>query len=224
MVVRNAVKSLNGVVKQLASTAERKLIIPTGGTMGSKPYDNARFAPYNVETYNHDEIVDLVRSHVDDSNVDFYDWEQHHESERLVKDSKLFTEQDLGLLAEIVNRNKQFNMKAILHGTDSVAKNASLFKEIAGDDISNRGDVVAFVSSMVPLSMHNKVMDDGTRLQSDAKNALKYTLDNMAHQEPGVYVVGRDIHTQRQGFFDPESVEKHWFESKARLEFTVHGR
>ncbi|MDA0781525.1 MAG: asparaginase domain-containing protein [Rickettsiales bacterium] len=212
------------VIKSLNEVSQRKLVIPTGGTMGSKPYDLPRFPPYNVATFDCHEIVSIMKGHISDPMVDYYDWGVYEESERLIKDSKQFSSSDISSLAGIIRNNNEHNFIVIPHGTDNVAHNATLLKTELQHHLQTSNKVVAFVCSMVPLSMHNQMQPDGSKLESDALAALSYTFNKVAEQQSGVYVVARDIHTKRLGFSAPETVEKNRFESKAALQFTVHSK
>ena len=94
-----------------------------------------------------------------------------------------------------------------------MADNArALQKELRGTD-----KVVAFVGAMVPLSMHSQHPSDGI-------DALRFTLENIASQPPGVYVTGWDARNNALGFHDPGEVDKDPSPSLENLRFTVTSR
>ena|ERR1700722_9766000 len=174
--------------------SKRILLIPTGGTIDSVPYELDKVPHIITPSEPADSIVaSTVRKLPRGENVDEYTWLGN--GRRFIKDSKEFSNTDLQELADIM-KHDEHNYFVITHGTDQMAQNAAtLAKHMEGS-----GKTVAFVGSIVPLSVRPKT--------SDAIPALKFTLKNIYHQKPGVYVVGHDRHTKRLNFFDPATVEK----------------
>ncbi len=205
---------------------DRILLIRTGGTIDSVAYDDPYNPPKYVSTLKGEDslIKDTVALLPNHENVDHFSWLQWPEDpsgkaeERFVKDSQKFTEDDIHELATIIKEDTTHRHFVITHGTDAMALNAMLLqKEMAGTD-----KVVAFTGAMVPLSMEDKHHSDGI-------DGLKFTIANLANQPAGVYLAGRDTHSQRLAFFDPAKFEKDHEASKGKagkdgLQFTLKAR
>ncbi len=182
----------------------RILLIRTGGTIDSEPYADPKNPPKFVDTLKGDKslIMPAVASMPNHKNVDGFTWGRWEE-DRFVKDSQLFTPDDIQALAKLIKEDDH-RFFVITHGTDAMVKNSTALQAELGD-----GDkVVVFAGAMVPLSMHRKHESDGVE-------TLRYTLANIATQPAGVYIAARDTGTKRMGFFDPQKVEK---DRKASLE------
>jgi L-asparaginase/Glu-tRNA(Gln) amidotransferase subunit D len=176
---------------------ERILLIKTGGTFDSVEYEDPKNPPKYVETLKGENslILPIINTFRVGEKVDSFVWGEWQEG-RFVKDSKLFSDEDIIELAEIIKQDEH-NLFVITHGTDAIVKNACLLQE----QLEGSGKVVALVGAMVPLSMHDKHISDGV-------DALKYTLEHIESKSPNVYVVGRDLHSKRLQFFDPTKVQK----------------
>lgn len=192
---------------------DRILLIRTGGTIDSKPYQNPRKPPHYIDTLKgpYSLIMGAVRELEAGDRVDSFSWGQWHEN-RFVKDSQKFSQPDMNELARIIKKDSR-RLFIITHGTDAMANNAAMLKEaLKGTD-----KVVIFTGAMVPLSMAKKH-------QSDAVPSLEYTLGHIDEQAPGVYLTGRDAKTKRLSIFDPETVTKDKPTSIHDLQFTVRAR
>ncbi len=190
--------------------SERILLIRTGGTIDAIPYTDPQQPPEIVDTLKSSEslIMQTVRELPDHQRVDEYIWGAWQENQ-FIKDSKLFTDDDMNALADII-KNDNHRMFVITHGTDAMVKNATMLQErLVG---SNK--IVAFVGAMIPLSMRKEHESDGV-------NSLGFSINNIANQKPGVYVVGHDTHSKRLGFFDPSLVEKDRKASAVERLFTL---
>jgi L-asparaginase/Glu-tRNA(Gln) amidotransferase subunit D len=176
---------------------ERILVIRTGGTIDAVPYDDPRNPPDYVETLKRDDSLTIptIKRLGNPTPIDEFTWGEWQENQ-FVKDSKLFTPQDMDALATII-KNDTHRTFIVTHGTDAMVKNATMLQE----RLANSGKVVVFVGAMIPLSMHDKH-------KSDAVDSLSFAINHITSQEPGVYIVGRDDHTRRLDFFNPCYVEK----------------
>ena len=192
---------------------ERILLLRAGGTIDSEPYDDPRHPPEFVDTLkgDHSFIMRTVAQLPNSDKVDGFSWGTWNEN-RFVKDSQLFTPEDITALADIIKADTH-RYFILTHGTDAMAKNARSLQEALKDT----DKVIAFTGAMVPLSM-------AKQHPGDAVDALRFTLANITQQSPGVYVVGRDAASKRLGFFDPQKVEKNKPESQASLQFTLNRR
>jgi L-asparaginase/Glu-tRNA(Gln) amidotransferase subunit D len=193
---------------------QRILLIRTGGTIDSAPYDDPRNPPPIVTTLKGADslVMPTVATLPNHEYVDGFSWGRWDE-DIFVKDSQKFTPQDIMALAEMIRKDEDHDFFILTHGTDAMAQNAAaLQRELAGT-----GKVVLFTGAMVPLSMHDKH-------GSDAPESLRFTLEHIFDQPPGVQIVGRDAQTKRLGFFDPSTVEKDREESRSSLNFTLKGR
>jgi len=202
----------------------RILLIRTGGTIDSKVYEapfDLSNPPPNVKTLKGDEslIMQTVSRLPNAGRVDHFSWVGRQE-DRFVKDSKEFTPEDIGALAHIIlDDSRQFFV--ITHGTDWMVKNAMMLQEL----LRGSDKVVVFTGAMVPLSMQNEYQELTKQgRETDAVEALRYTLERISHTKPGVYIAGRDAHNERMGFLDPDKVEKDTDLSKANLAFTLKSK
>lgn len=173
---------------------KRILLIPTGGTIDSVPYDLDKVPRIITPAENADSIVAAtVRKLPGGEYVDEYTWLGN--GRKFIKDSKEFTDKDLQEIADIM-KNDDHRSFIITHGTDQMAQNAARL----GEYMEGSGKIIVFAGSIVPLSVRPEA--------SDAIPALTFTLKKISCQKPGVYVVGHDVQTKRLGFFDPSKVEK----------------
>lgn len=191
----------------------RILLIRTGGTIDSKPYDDPKKPPQYVNTLSGSEslIMPTIKKLPNHENVDGFTWLPYQES-RFVKDNQLFTKQDIDELATLI-KNDDHELFVISHGTDAMVKNALILQE----KLLDSGKVVAFTGAMVPLSMHEKHRSDGL-------DSLRFSLEHIMSKEPSVYVVGRDEHTRRLDFFNPADVQKDIHESAYASQLTFKAR
>lgn len=192
---------------------DRILLIRTGGTIDSEPYDIKGDGNDFVKTLKGDQslIMRTVAKLPNHEKVDGFSWVARQE-DRFVKDSREFNNNDIAALAHIIKDNPR-KYFVITHGTDDMVRNArELQKQLKGTN-----KVVVFTGSIVPLSMQDTY-------ESDAVGALQFTLERIRHQRPGVTIVGYDPQLHRPAFFDPQTVEKDRDESKANLQFTLKGR
>lgn len=183
------------------------LLLRTGGTMDAAPYDDPRRPPSLVCVLPRGEslVPAAVASLLPHGTVEERFWNEDEER-RFVKDSQLFTEDDMQALAALILRHPQ-RYVLITHGTDAMARNAAWLRKA----LKKHDKTVIFVGAMVPLSMQEK-SDDGLA-------ALRFALEHLAHQPPGVWVMGRDA-AGNQALFDPETVEKDRGLSLERLSLT----
>ena len=191
---------------------DRILLIRTGGTIDAESYEDPKNPPKYVSTLPADKslIMDTVSGLPNSEKVDGYDWGKWVEN-RFVKDSQLFTHEDIKALANIIRDDEDHKCFIFTHGTDAMVKNAAILQH----ELEGSGKKVAFVGSMVPLSMKDKHKVDGIR-------SLSFAIENLAQQPDGVYVVGRSVDNPSEvEFFNPQDVTKNHVESLARLKFTV---
>lgn len=189
---------------------ERVLLIRTGGTIDAEPYADPKHPPQYVSTLKDADslIMPTIAQLPNHKNVDGFSWGAWQEN-RFVKDSQLFTEEDINALASII-KNDTHNMFIITHGTDAMTKNALLLQE----KLAGCNKTIVFAGAMVPLSMHTKHNSDGI-------DSLRFALEHIQPKSAGVYVVGRDSHTKRLEFFNPADVEKDRDASLASSQFTL---
>lgn len=195
----------------MSTLEQRILLIRTGGTIDAEAYPDPSNPPKYVDTLSAEKslVMNTVAALPNGDLVDGFDWGYAH-AEQFVKDSQHFTEQDMNELADIIKHDSRRQF-IITHGTDAMAKNASVLQQaLQGTD-----KTVVFVGAMVPLSMSAIHTSDGVA-------ALKYAVDSMHSLSAGVYLTARDSHTQRLGFFNPAQVEKNRPLSKESLAFTVN--
>lgn len=187
----------------------RILLIRTGGTIDAAPYDDPKRPPPFVTTLGSTEslVMPTVSRLVEGANVDGFSWGLSEE--RFVKDSQLFTPDDLTALADVIRRDDHAYF-VVTHGTDAMAKNAAFLQEM----LKGSGKVVVFTGAMVPLSM-------SSRHKGDGEEALDFALKHVTAQRPGVYVMGRDAHTKRLGFYNSDEVQKDRDASAASLKFII---
>jgi L-asparaginase/Glu-tRNA(Gln) amidotransferase subunit D len=185
------------------------LLIQTGGTIDSEPYEDPKNPPNNVQTLKgEDSLIQGVLQNMGLlDRVTRYSWIGDQE-DRLNKDSKEFSENDISELAEIIKADENESV-IITHGTDFMVKNAKILQEIIGQTDKK----IIFVGSMVPLSMHGKN-------NSDAIPALKYAIENIEHAENGINLVGISRFGTQLQFFNPNEVEKDFAKSKENLALT----
>lgn len=170
-------------------TDHNKLVIMSGGTIDSHPYESTpdRVSPLEVSI-----VPDMVRELGYGDECDFFQW--------IMKDSQDFTPDEIRELAGII-RDDTRETYIVTHGTDAMPKNASLVKEL----LAGSGKTVLFVGAMEPL-MHGKT--------SDGPDTLKYALehiDAIHENEPGVYIIGRgEMAKGKYGprRFDPDEAVK----------------
>lgn len=206
----------------------RILIIRTGGTIDARPYADATAPPPVVRplddrrSYVQDFVSSILEYGLEDvalpapDEVDMFSWMGRANMRRFVKDSQLFTDEDIQALAQLIKSDEGHSRFLITHGTDAMAKNAAALKAaLAGTD-----KVVVFVGAMVPLSM--AIIPENP--EGDGMAALESGLAKIREQQPGVYMVARDPNTKRLALFDPERVEKDLEASRADLAFTVRSR
>lgn len=189
---------------------DRILLIRTGGTIDAESYDNPKSPPAFVNTLSAEAslLFSTVETLPHHEKVDGFTWAARQEG-RFVKDSQLFTSEDIDALAEIIkqHRNGYF---ILTHGTDAMVKNATRLQQ----KLQDSDKVVAFVGAMVPLSMHQKHASDGV-------NALSFAIEQIAECKPGVHIVGTDSATGQWGFFNPAQVQKDRDSSLEKLVFTL---
>ncbi len=192
---------------------DRILLIRTGGTIDSEAYADPKSPPPLVSTLKGTDslIMPLVHQLPNHDKVDEMVWSTRQE-DLLVKDSQEFTPEDMSALADIIRQDKHRYI-VMTHGTDAMVRNAEMLQErLKGTD-----KVVVMTGAMTPLSMHKQH-------ESDGMDALRFSLQHVMGKESGVYVVGRDEHTQRLGFADPSTVEKNRVISKETSAFTFQPR
>ncbi len=189
---------------------DRILLIRTGGTIDAQPYDDVNYAPDFVTTLKDGDslVMPTIRALANHALVDEYHCGKWEEG-MFVKDSDLFTPQNVLALAHIIKKDER-NFFILTHGTDAMAKNAAFLQKL----LDGSGKTVAFTGAMVPLSMQHQHPSDGIA-------GLAYTIDNIAAQPPGVYIVGRATETGELGFFNPSKVHKDWARSRETLNFTL---
>jgi L-asparaginase/Glu-tRNA(Gln) amidotransferase subunit D len=175
---------------------DRILLIPTGGTIGAASYEDPHNPPPIVTTLKADQslIDEAVAQLPHGERIDRHGWGT--QEARFVKDSKLFTDDDIEVLAELI-RNDSHRLFIITHGTDWMTQNAVKLQTL----LRGADKVVVFVGSMVPLSMDKSPDSDGVA-------GLEFTLKNIDRQPAGVWVAGCDAHTGERAFFDPAVVQK----------------
>jgi L-asparaginase/Glu-tRNA(Gln) amidotransferase subunit D len=190
---------------------ERILLIQTGGTFDSEPYADPRNPPEFVATLKGADslMMPTINTLPNHEYIDGFTWGTSQE-DRFIKDSKYFTPDDIDYLADIIRHDDNHRLFVITHGTDAMVKNAMMLQETLADT----DKVVVFAGAMVPLSMHKKYESDGV-------NALRFSLEHIASQKSGVYVLGCDAHTKRMTFFDPHEVQKDREKSIEDLRFTL---
>lgn len=188
----------------------RILLIRTGGTIDAAPYADPSHPPQLVDTLKGEDslIINEMKQLPHYEQIDYHKWQVNEETQ-LVKDSKLFTQADLAILAETVNQATQRQI-LITHGTDAMVTNASQVKALL-QDIDK---TIIFVGSMVPLSMHQQH-------HSDAIAILTYALNNILSSDTGIYIAGYNAHTQQLGLFNPDIVTKNRDLSVKRLQFSL---
>jgi L-asparaginase len=191
-------------------THHRILLIRTGGTIDAEPYSNPHEPPKHVSTLSAthsliEQTIDAIGAH---NKIDHFRMlEQKHA--QFVKDSQLFTREDMQELADIIRSNDHQHI-IITHGTDAMTHNATLLKEALGAT----DKTVIFTGAMIPLSMSDQHKSDGIA-------GLEYSIAHVNQPPAGVYVTARDRHTKRLQFFAPETIEKDRMTSKKDLAFTV---
>lgn len=195
--------------------ADRILLIRTGGTIDAQAYADPRQPPKHVSTRLGDDS--LIKAEISTlpghEKVDYFHWGTRKKEQRFVKDSKLFTPEDLAELADLIKKDdhKYF---IVTHGTDAMAKNAEALENALGEDNDKR---VVFLGAMVPLSMANTLVYSKP---SDATESLRLALENIHAQKPGVYLIAYD--TQDYGtpkFFRPSQFSKDYGTSVRELRF-----
>ncbi len=189
---------------------ERILLIRTGGTIDAEPYEDPKSPPDYVTTLSAESslLFSTVETLPNHENVDGFVWGRWEEG-RFVKDSQLFTPEDIEALANIIKQHGN-GYFILTHGTDAMAKNAKLLQQ----QLQGSNKVVAFVGAMVPLSMHQRHASDGV-------DALSFALKHISECPSGVHLVGRDSATERWGFFDPAHIQKDRHASLERLVFSL---
>lgn len=177
------------MVDSRVPTDHNKLLIMSGGTIDSHPYESTpdRVTPLEVSV-----VPDMVRELGYGDECDFFQW--------IMKDSQDFTQDEIRELAEIIRADEREKF-IVTHGTDAMPRNASLVKEL----LAESGKTVLFVGAMEPLT-HGKT--------SDGRDTLNYALENIdaIHEnEPGVYIIGRGEMAKGQPGprrFDPDKAVK----------------
>ncbi len=192
--------------------SNRILLIRTGGTIDSVPYDDPKHPPSFVSTLREKTslIMNTIRTLPNYEDIDEFTWGIRESS--YVKDSKLYTIQDIYELAQIIY-NDDHRHFVITHGTDFIVKNAIALKE----GLQSRNKVVVFTGAMVPLSMHQKCGSDGVEL-------IRFVCTNIKRQDHGIYIVGYNAGNKYPDFFDPHTVEKDFNVSYEHLKFCLHSR
>jgi len=199
---------------------DRILWINTGGTLVSAPYDDPKEPPENVSPLPFAEAAALVMqllSHINGS-LDRVDGYSFGTSEtQFLKDSKLFTPDDIRELAGIIASDTEHDKVLITHGTDKMAENATLLKKFLAEMGVEK--TVVFVGSMLPLSMEEKFPH-----MSDAQPNMMVAMHEIDRLAPGVYVTGRTPTSHYTACVDPSALEKDRQLSKATMQFTLRGR
>jgi L-asparaginase/Glu-tRNA(Gln) amidotransferase subunit D len=189
----------------------RILLIRTGGTIDAEPYADPESPPHYVATLSAAAslVFPTVQKLPNHDRVDGFTWAAQQEGQ-FVKDSQLFTAEDVKELASIIKQDNHHDRFILTHGTDAMVKNATLLQqELQGSD-----KAVVIVGSMVPLSMHDK-------FGSDAIFFLSYALRHIDECPQGVSLVGTDSETEHLKFFDPSQVQKDRKASLENLIFTL---
>lgn len=183
------------------------LLIRTGGTIDAAPYPDAKNPPKHITPLDGDKslLADTVNRLPHQAGVTIHPWGAAEEK-RFVKDSQLFTDEDMDALANLI-RNAPQQHFVITHGTDGMVENATRLQARLGAT----DKTIAFCGAMVPLSM----------AQSEGPATLQFALENASKQEGGVMVLGREAHTKRLAFFAPDDVEKDREASIDSLTFTL---
>jgi L-asparaginase/Glu-tRNA(Gln) amidotransferase subunit D len=191
---------------------DRILLIRTGGTIDAEPYD-PKSPPAIVATLKGQAslVFPTIKTLPNHKKVDGLTWGKWEE-ERFVKDSQLFTPEDIKSLADTIKGNER-DYFILTHGTDAMMKNAELLQQ----ELKGRDKVVVIVGAMVPLSMEEKQHSDGA-------DALHFALDHITEQPSGVHIVGTDSKTVKWGFFDPSQVQKDRPASLTKSVFTLAPR
>jgi L-asparaginase/Glu-tRNA(Gln) amidotransferase subunit D len=194
------------------------LLILTGGTFDSKRYGDPSNPPDIVETlpYGESLIPGVIRNLGHD--VDEFTWFGDLLQARMNRDSKSFTDAEIAELAQVIMQDCDHSNFIITHGTDALAENAFKLQQALtmcspGGSIQKK---VAFVGSMVPLSMDNSVNNDGVA-------SIEFAITNIANQPDGVWVVARSENNEI-GFHNPAMVTKDFNLSRQRLAYSVQNR
>lgn len=190
----------------------RILLIRTGGTIDSVPYEDPKYPPSFVSTLREKTslVMNIIRTLPNCEDIDEFTWGIRESN--YVKDSKLYTTHDIYELASIIYNDDRRHF-IITHGTDFMIKNAVMLKE----RLQSNNKVVVFAGAMVPLSMHQKYGSDGVEL-------IRFVCTDIKRQERGVYVAGYDANSKYPDFFDPNMVKKDFSASYENLKFCLHSR
>lgn len=186
------------------------LWINAGGTIVSKAYEDPHHPPKFVEVLGKDESIQQVKDAIERTgHGDRIDMAEPY----YPQDSQLFSNADIRNMADLINESKQ-KLILITHGTDGMAKNAQRLKARL-HELGVAGKTVIFTGAMVPLSMSAKH-------QSDATDNIRFAVQSLDEQNPGVYMVGRDTKTKRYACVDPEFITKNARISGDTLQFTFN--
>jgi L-asparaginase/Glu-tRNA(Gln) amidotransferase subunit D len=189
---------------------DRLLLIRTGGTIDGEPYADPKSPPSLLDTLKGADslIVPTVKTLPHHERVDFLTW-GNVEEDRFVKDSQLYTPEDIKALARIIESDPHTHF-ILTHGTVVMVKNAQWLQQ----ELQGCGKVMAMVGAMTPLSM-------AAQYGSDGIDALRFALEHTNELTTGVHIVGTGLRTKKWGFFNPAEVQKDNAASLARMVFTL---